>query len=37
MLEALNDTRPDISDVEVEGHFAERRAIARVKAGAAKS
>lgn len=37
VLEALNDTRPDISDVEVEAHFAERRAIARVKAGPVKS
>ena len=37
VLEALNDTRPDISDNEVEAHFAERRAAARLKAGAPKS
>ncbi|ENN88271.1 addiction module antitoxin, RelB/DinJ family [Rhizobium freirei PRF 81] len=37
VLEALNDTRPDISDDEVEAHFAERRATARLKAGALKS
>ncbi|AVA23826.1 type II toxin-antitoxin system RelB/DinJ family antitoxin [Rhizobium sp. NXC24] len=32
VLEALNDTRPDIPDDEVEAHFAERRAAARRKA-----
>lgn len=37
VLEALNDTRPDVSDDEVEAHFAERRAAARWKAGAVKS
>ncbi|MGR7993489.1 type II toxin-antitoxin system RelB/DinJ family antitoxin [Xanthobacter sp. ZOL 2024] len=29
VLEALNDTRPDISDDEAEGHFAARRATVR--------
>lgn len=33
VLEALNDTRPDLSDDEVEAHFARRRAGARLKAG----
>lgn len=37
VLEALNDTRPDVSDDEVEAHFAQRRAAARRKAGASKS
>lgn len=37
VLEALNDTRPDVSDFDVEAHFEERRAIARVKAAALKS
>jgi len=37
VLEALNDTRPDVSDEEVEVHFAERRATARIKAGERKS
>lgn len=37
VLEALNDTRPDLSDDEVEAHFSERRAAARLKAGAPKS
>ncbi|TBY51502.1 type II toxin-antitoxin system RelB/DinJ family antitoxin [Rhizobium leguminosarum] len=37
VLEALNDTRPDVSDDEVEAHFAERRAAARLNAGARKS
>jgi DNA-damage-inducible protein J len=37
VLEALNDTRPDISDDEVEAHFAKRRATARLKAGGRKS
>ncbi|MDX8526876.1 type II toxin-antitoxin system RelB/DinJ family antitoxin [Mesorhizobium sp. MSK_1335] len=34
--EALEETRPDISDGQVEAHFAKRRAAAR-KAGEAKS
>lgn len=33
VLEALNDTRPDIPDDEVEAHFAERRAAAGRKTG----
>lgn len=33
VLEALSDTRPDVSDQEVEAHFAKRRASARLKAG----
>lgn len=37
VLEALNDTRPDVSDDEVEAHFAQRRAAARRKSGALKS
>ncbi|TCL62681.1 type II toxin-antitoxin system RelB/DinJ family antitoxin [Rhizobium sp. BK251] len=37
VLEALNDTRSDVSDDEVEAHFAERRSKARLKAGARKS
>lgn len=37
VLEALNDTRADISDDDVEAHFAERRATARLKAGSLKS
>jgi DNA-damage-inducible protein J len=37
VLEALNDTRPDLSDDEVEAHFAKRRAAARLKAGAPES
>jgi DNA-damage-inducible protein J len=37
VLEALNDTRPDVSDEEVEVHFAERRAAARLNAGERKS
>lgn len=37
VLDALNDTRADLSDDEVEAHFAERRAAARLKAGALKS
>ncbi|GAC1046348.1 type II toxin-antitoxin system RelB/DinJ family antitoxin [Rhizobium sp. No.120] len=37
VLEALNDTRPDISDDEVEAHFAKRRARAQLKAGGRKS
>jgi DNA-damage-inducible protein J len=34
VLEALEDSRPDIPDDEVEVHFAERRASARRKMGA---
>src|SRR5215213_7266159 len=34
VLEALNDTRPDVADDEVEAHFAERRATARFNVGA---
>ncbi|MGO6819865.1 type II toxin-antitoxin system RelB/DinJ family antitoxin, partial [Rhizobium brockwellii] len=37
VLEALNDTRADVSDDEVEAHFAERRATARLNASARKS
>ncbi|MBY3446063.1 MULTISPECIES: type II toxin-antitoxin system RelB/DinJ family antitoxin [Rhizobium] len=37
VLEALNDIRPDVSDDEVEAHFAERRAAARLNADARKS
>lgn len=37
VLEALNDTRADVSDDEVEAHFAQRRAAARRKSGASKS
>ncbi len=37
VLEALNDTRPDVSDDEAEAHFAKRRAAARRKAGDLKS
>ncbi|MBB3289719.1 MULTISPECIES: type II toxin-antitoxin system RelB/DinJ family antitoxin [unclassified Rhizobium] len=37
VLEALNDTRRDISDDEVEAHFAERRSTARLKVDARKS
>ena len=37
VLEALNDTRPDVSDEEVDSHFAQRRAAARRKSGASKS
>ena len=37
VLEALNDTRPDVADDEVEVHFAERRAAARLNAGERKS
>jgi DNA-damage-inducible protein J len=35
--EALEDTRPDISDDQVEAHFARRRATARRKADELKS
>ena len=34
--EALDDTRPDIPDDQVEAHFAERRAAARRPAGEPK-
>lgn len=37
VVEALNDTRPDVPDDEVEAHFVERRASARLKAGVLKS
>ncbi|MGJ7043786.1 DNA-damage-inducible protein J [Shinella sp. BE166] len=37
VLEALNDTRPDVSDEEVGSHFAQRRAAARRKSVASKS
>ena len=37
VLEALNGTRPDVSDDEVEVHFAQRRATARLNAGEPKS
>ncbi|KUM27117.1 damage-inducible protein [Mesorhizobium loti] len=35
--EALEDTRADIPEDQVEAHFAERRAAARLKAGESKS
>ena len=35
--EALDDTRPDIPDDQVEAHFAERRTAARRSAGEPKS
>lgn len=35
--EALDDTRPDIPDDQVEAHFAERRAAARRRTGDLKS
>jgi DNA-damage-inducible protein J len=37
VLEALNDTRPDLSDDDVEAHFVKRRAAARLKGGAPES
>jgi DNA-damage-inducible protein J len=37
VLEAINDTRPDVSDEEAEAHFAERRAAARVNTMTHKS
>lgn len=37
VLEAVNDTRPDLSNEEVEAHFAERRAAARFNAETRKS
>ncbi|CZT37326.1 type II toxin-antitoxin system RelB/DinJ family antitoxin [Rhizobium sp. 9140] len=36
VLEALNDTRPDVPDDEVQAHFEKRRAAARIKAAARK-
>jgi len=36
VIEALNDTRPDVSDDEVEAHFEKRRAAARVKSSGAQ-
>jgi len=37
VLDALNETRPDVPDGEVEAHFEKRRAAARLKAAARKS
>ena len=37
VLEALNDTRPDVPDAEVEAYFEKRRAAARLKAATRKS
>ena len=37
VCEALDDTRPDIPDDQVEAHFAKRRAAARRKASEPKS
>ncbi|SRR5690606_17010058 len=37
VLEAMSDIRPDVPDEEVEAHFAERRAAARLKTDARKS
>lgn len=37
VLEALNDTRPDVDDGEVEASFAERRAAALRKSQATES
>jgi len=37
VLEALNDTHPDVPDDEAEAHLAERRAAARRRAGDLKS
>ncbi|WP_027146039.1 type II toxin-antitoxin system RelB/DinJ family antitoxin [Mesorhizobium sp. WSM3626] len=37
VLEALDDTRPDIPDDQVEAHFAERRAAGRRRTGDLKS
>jgi DNA-damage-inducible protein J len=37
VLEALTDTRPDLSDDDVEAHFVKRRVAARLKAGAPES
>ncbi len=37
VLEALNDTRPDVPDDEAEVHFAERRAAARRRVGDLKT
>ena len=35
VLQALEDTRPDVADEDAEAHFAARRAVARRKAGSA--
>ncbi|MDI4655864.1 MULTISPECIES: type II toxin-antitoxin system RelB/DinJ family antitoxin [Xanthobacter] len=35
VLQAIEDTRPDVPDEEAEAHFAARRATARRKAGSA--
>lgn len=37
VIEALNDTRPDVPDDEAEAQFAQRRAAARRKAGDLRS
>jgi DNA-damage-inducible protein J len=37
VLEALTDTRPDVSEDEAEVHFAKRRAAARLNSGERKS
>ncbi|ACL62519.1 type II toxin-antitoxin system RelB/DinJ family antitoxin [Methylobacterium nodulans] len=37
VLEALDDTRPDVPDDQAEAHFAQRRAAARRRAGELKS
>jgi DNA-damage-inducible protein J len=37
VLEALEDSRPDIADAQVDAHFADRRAAARRKADDSKS
>ncbi|CAN7607101.1 type II toxin-antitoxin system RelB/DinJ family antitoxin [Neorhizobium sp. LjRoot104] len=37
VLEALNDTRPDVPDDEVEAHYEKRRAAARINAAVRKS
>lgn len=36
VLEALEDTRPDVPDEEAEAHFATRRAAARARTGQSK-
>lgn len=37
VFEALNETRPNVSDDEAEAHFAERRAAARLDSDVLKS
>jgi DNA-damage-inducible protein J len=37
VMEALNDTRPDVSDKQAEAHFAKRRAAARRRMDKSKS